>query len=41
MQNMMGLMRMMQRMGLMIEACTEMMQAMSNHPHQGMPEQKG
>ncbi len=41
MQNMMGMMQMMQQMGPMMEACTEMMQAMSDHPHQGMPEQKG
>jgi len=41
MQSMMGMMQMMQQMGPMMEACTEMMQAMSDHPHQGMPEQKG
>ncbi|MGF6862129.1 Spy/CpxP family protein refolding chaperone [Rhodobacteraceae bacterium MBR-64] len=38
MQNKMG---MMQQMGPMMEACTEMIQAMSDHPHQTLPDPKG
>ena len=42
MQGMMEMMRMMAQMGPMMEACTEMMQAMANHPDApAMPQTEG
>ena len=41
MSGMHGMMQMMQQMGPMMEACTEMLQAMSDDPSQTMPDQKG
>ena len=41
MSGMQGMMQMMHAMGPMMEACTEMIQVMSDQPHSGMPDQKG
>ena len=41
MQGMMPMMQMMQQMGPMMEACTEMMQAMAAQPHHAVPKNDG